>query len=153
MLTENYNEKAQYLYYSALIAIRAEREHDASAALNAARNALLSGGSFTELEDSHFQQIAEDLTENAFYTLYGDYGYNAKTIGKNEKIHWVPQSLRPMVNTHFTQFEEQFGDIVNKRMVLQDDQEVEIEDGVKSWNTYLAERPANNGPSISAGVA
>jgi hypothetical protein len=136
MLTQDYNEKAQFHYYNALIAIRKGKEHDASAALNAARDAVLGGRYFTDLSAQDMQQIAPDLTEQSFYALHGDYGYKAKTIGKAEKIHWVPQSLKPMVEAHFTQFEAQFGDI-----------------GGKTWEIYNAQRNAEDGPQISAGVA
>lgn len=136
MLAQDYNEKAQFHYYSALIAIRAGKEHNTSAALNAARHAVLNGRYFTDLTDDDLQHVAEGLTEKSFYALHGDYGYKAKTIGKAEKIHWVPPSLRPMIDAHFTLLEAQFGDI-----------------GGKTWASYVAQRDADQGPSIGVGVA
>lgn len=132
MLSENYNEKAQYNYYRALIAIRAVNDHDASVALNTARDAVLAGKHFTDMTDADLQQISPDLSINKFNALYGDYAYNAKTFISRPATPFVPASLSNMVEQHFAQFEEQFGDIRANPMRL------------KTWDEYVVDRPSTN---------
>lgn len=143
MLTENYNEKAQYDYYRALIAIRAVNDHDASGALNAARQSLLGSEHFTKLTDAHLQQIVtdEDLTIKSFSALYGDYDYAAKPKFKSRPpTAFVPEKLNDMVARHFAQFEAQFGDIRANPLRLM------------TWEEYQANK-TEDGPQIAAGLA
>lgn len=104
MLSDQFKEKAQYEYFRALTHIRDGKEVLASVALHVARETVLNGKFFTDLQDSDLQQIAPELTVNNFHALYGDQDYRYKS-------QWVPQCLMPMVNDHFTQFESQFGNV------------------------------------------
>lgn len=103
MIAQHYNEKAQFHYYRALIAITELKEGDASSALNSARQEVLQNKFFTALTDSDLHQISPDLNTKSFYGLYGDYDYRLKSA-------WVPPSLKSMVAQHTAYFRAQFGD-------------------------------------------